>query len=106
MYLLNKKQINSRNAKKVDQYNLSKRYKNFFLKLTNALKFSCVEIFEKKIKKLFQDLKVKDKNKSYIKNKKKLFSLIKDMQTPGRSDNFIYSIDNSFLKLILKKSYF
>jgi phosphonate metabolism-associated iron-containing alcohol dehydrogenase len=85
---------------------IKKKNKIFFLKLTNALKFSCVEIFEKKIKKLFQDLKVKDKNKSYIKNKKKLFSLIKDMQTLGRSDNFIYSIDNNFLKLILKKSYF
>ena len=85
---------------------INKKNKNFFLKLIKELKLSSVQIFEKKIKKLFQDLKVKDNNKSYIKNKKKLFFLIKDMQTPGRSDNFVYSVDNSFLKLILKRSYF
>ncbi|CAN1593532.1 EutG Alcohol dehydrogenase, class IV [Candidatus Pelagibacterales bacterium] len=85
---------------------IKKKNKNFFYKLTKKLELSSVEIFEKKIKKLFKDLKVKDNNKSYIKNKKKLFFLIKDMQTLGRSDNFVYSIDNSFLKLILKKSYF
>lgn len=85
---------------------IKKKNKNFFLKLTKKLELSSIQTFEKKIKKLLQDLKVKDKNKSYIKNKKKLFSLIKDMQTPGRSDNFIYSVDNSFLKLILERSYF
>ena len=85
---------------------IKKKNKTFFLKLTKELELSSVQIFEKKIKKLFQYLKVKDNNKSYIKNKKKLFFIIKDMQTPGRSDNFVYSIDNSFLKLILKRSYF
>jgi alcohol dehydrogenase len=85
---------------------IKRRNKNFFLQLTKKLKISSIKMLEKKIKKLFQHLKVKDKNKCYIKNKKKLFFLIKDMQTPGRSDNFIYSVDSSFLKLILKKSYF
>ena len=85
---------------------IKKKNKIFFLKLTKKLKLSSVQIFEKKIIKLFKNLKVKDRNKSYIKNKKKLFSLIKHMQTHGRSDNFIYPIDKSFLKLILKKSYF
>ena len=85
---------------------INKKNKTIFLNLIKELELSSVQIFEKKIKKLFQDLKVKDNNKSYIKNKKKLFFLIKDMQTPGRSDNFVYSVDNSFLKLILKRSYF
>ena len=85
---------------------IKKKNKTFFLKLTKELELSSVQIFEKKIKKLFQDLKVKDNNKSYIKNKKKLFYLIDSMQTPGRSDNFIYPIDTNFIKLILKKSYF
>jgi hypothetical protein len=80
--------------------------KNFFLKLIKKLEISSIQALEKKIKKLFRDLKVKDKNKFYIKNKKKLFQLIKEMQTPGRSDNFIYTVDNSFLKLILQRSYF
>jgi alcohol dehydrogenase len=85
---------------------IKKKNKTFFLKLIKKLEISSIRILEKKIKKLFQDLKVKDKNKFYIKNKKKLFHLIKEMQTPGRSDNFIYIVDNSFLKLILQKSYF
>jgi alcohol dehydrogenase len=85
---------------------IKKKNKTFFLKLTKKLELSSIQIFEKKIKKLFQDLKVKDKNKFYIKNKKKLFFLIKDMQTPGRSDNFIYPIHHNFLKEILNKSYF
>lgn len=84
---------------------ISTKNKFFFTKLINTLGLASVKEFEKKIKKLFNDLKVKDKNKSYIKNKKKLFYLIKDMQTPGRSDNFIYPIDNNFLKLTLKSSY-
>ena len=82
-----------------------KKKKNFFFNLTNKLGFASIQEFEKKIKKLFYELKVKDKNKSYIKSKKKLFYLIKDMQTPGRSDNFIFPIDDHFLKLILKDSY-
>ena len=84
---------------------ISTKNKFFFTKLINTLGLASVKEFEKKIKKLFNDLKVKDKNKSYIKNKKKLFYLIKDMQTPGRSDNFIYPIDINFLKLTLKSSY-
>jgi alcohol dehydrogenase len=84
---------------------ISTKNKFFFTKLINRLGLASVKEFEKKIKKLFNDLKVKDKNKSYIKNKKKLFYLIKDMQTPGRSDNFIYPIDINFLKLTLKSSY-
>ena len=84
---------------------ISTKNKFFFTKLINTLGFASVKEFEKKIKKLFNDLKVKDKNKFYIKNKKKLFYLIKDMQTPGRSDNFIYPIDINFLKLTLKSSY-
>jgi len=84
---------------------ISKKNKFFFTKLINTLELASVKEFKKKIKKLFNDLKVKDKNKSYIKNKKKLFYLIKDMQTPGRSDNFIYPIDINFLKLTLKSSY-
>jgi hypothetical protein len=63
------------------------------------------KILEKKIKKLFYDLKIKKKNKSYIKNKKQLFSLKKYMQTPGRSENFIYPVNDDFLEVILKKSY-
>lgn len=85
---------------------IKKKNKNFLLKLTNVLRFDSVQELEKKIKKLFHTLKVKYKNKSYIKNKKKLFYLIKYMQTQGRSDNFIYSIDKNLLKSILKKSYF
>ena len=84
---------------------ISTKNKFFFTKLINTLGLASVKEFEKKLKKLFNDLKVKDKNKSYIKNKKKLFYLIKDMQTPGRSDNFIYPIDINFLKLTLKSSY-
>ena len=84
---------------------ISTKNKFFFTKLINTLGIASVKEFEKKIKKLFNDLKVKDKNKSYIKKKKKLFYLIKDMQTPGRSDNFIYPIDINFLKLTLKSSY-
>ena len=79
---------------------------NFFDKLANKLKINSGKILEIKIKKLFHDLKIKKKNKSYITNEKKLFSLKKYMQTPGRSDNFIYPINENFLNMILKKSYF
>lgn len=78
----------------------------FFDSLSKKLKVNSGKILETKIKKLFRDLKIKEKNKFYIKNKEKLFSLKKYMQTPGRSDNFIYSINQNFLELILKKSYF
>jgi alcohol dehydrogenase len=78
---------------------------NFFNKLANKLKVSSGKIIEIKIKKLFYDLKVKQKNKMYIKNKKNLFSLKKYMQTPERSNNFIYQLDDDSLELILNKSY-
>ena len=77
----------------------------FFTKLANVLGVISAKILEKKIKKLFYDLKIKKKNKSYIKNKKQLFSLKKYMQTPGRSENFIYPVNDDFLEVILKKSY-
>jgi len=86
-------------------YYIKKKNKTFFLKLTKKLKLSSVQTFEEIIKKLLLDLKVKDKNKSYIKNKKKLFFLTKYMQTSGRSDNFIYPVNNNFLRLIVIKSY-
>jgi alcohol dehydrogenase len=85
---------------------INKINNNFFEKLANKLKVNSVKILESKIIKLFYDLKIKEKNKSYIKNKKKLFSLKKYMQTPGRFDNFIYPINKNFLEFILKKSYF
>ena len=85
---------------------INKKNKNFFIRLINVLGLVSTKELEKKIIKLFYELKVKDKNKYYIKNKKKLFYLIDSMQTPGRSDNFIYPIDTNFIKLILKKSYF
>jgi alcohol dehydrogenase len=78
---------------------------NFFDNLANKLKINSGKILEIKIKKLFYDLKVKEKNKYYIKNKKFLFSLNKKMLTPERSDNFIYPTDNNFLEFILKNSY-
>jgi alcohol dehydrogenase len=78
---------------------------NFFDKLANKLNVNSGKILEIKIKKLFNDLRIREKNVSYIKNKKKLFSLKKCMQTPGRSDNFIYPINNNFLEFILKNSY-
>jgi len=85
---------------------INKKNINFFDKLANNLKFNSGKILEIKVKKLFYNLKIKEKNKYYIKNKKKLFSLKKYMQTPGRSDNFIYPVNENFLDLILKKSYF
>jgi alcohol dehydrogenase len=85
---------------------INKENINFFNKLANNLKINSEKILEIKIKKLFYDLKIKEKNKYYIKNKNKLFSLKKYMQTPGRSDNFIYPINENFLELILKNSYF
>ena len=78
---------------------------NFFDRLSNKLKVSSGKAMEIKIKKLFYDLKVKKKNRTYIKKKKILLSLIKYMQTPGRSDNFIYPVNDEFLRLILNKSY-
>jgi phosphonate metabolism-associated iron-containing alcohol dehydrogenase len=85
---------------------INKKNINFFDKLANKLKVNSGKILEKKIKKLFYDLKIKEKNKYYIKNKKKLFFLKKYMQIPGRSDNFIYPVNENFFELILKKSYF
>jgi phosphonate metabolism-associated iron-containing alcohol dehydrogenase len=85
---------------------INKKNINFFDKLANNLKVNSGKILEIKIKKLFYDLKIKEKNKYYIKNKKKLFFLKKYMQTPGRSDNFIYPVNENFLNLILKNSYF
>lgn len=78
----------------------------FFKKLANKLRISSVEILELKLKKLFTQLKVKEKNKLYIKNKKKLYLLKKYMMDNRRSSNFIYPVDNKFLLSILKKSYF
>jgi len=77
----------------------------FFTRLSNALGIISGKNLEKKIKKLFYDLKVKERNKFYIINKKKLFSLKKYMLTTGRSDNFIYPVNNTFLEAILKNSY-
>jgi alcohol dehydrogenase len=85
---------------------LNTKNSTFFTKLANNLGLSSGIILEKKIEKIFHDFKVKEKNRSYIKNKKKLFSLKKNMKTSGRFDNFIYSIDDNALELILKKSYF
>ena len=85
---------------------INRRNINFFDKLANKLNVNSGKILEIKIKKLFNDLQIREKNKYYIKNKKKLFSLKKYMQTPGRSDNFIYPINNNFLEFILKNSYF
>lgn len=85
---------------------INKKNINFFDKLANKLKVNSGKILEKKIKKLFYDLRIKEKNKHYIKNKKKLFSLKKYMQIPGRSDNFIYPVNENFLELILENSYF
>ena len=85
---------------------INKKNINFFDKLANKLKVNSGKILEKKIKKLFYDLKIKEKNKYYIKNKRKLFSLKKYMQMPGRSDNFIYPVNENFLELILKNSYY
>jgi alcohol dehydrogenase len=79
---------------------------NFFNKLTNKLKINSGKTLEIKIKKLFCDLKIKEKNKYFIKNKNKLFYLKKYMQTPGRSDNFIYPVNENFLNIILKNSYY
>ena len=77
----------------------------FFEKLACKLKIKSGIVLETRIKKLFRDLKIKKKNKFYIKNIKSLFSLKKYMQTPTRSDNFIYPVDEIFLNLILKNSY-
>ena len=85
---------------------INKRNVNFFGKLAKNLKVNSGKILEIKIKKLFYNLKIKEKNKRYIKSKKKLFSLKKYMQTPGRSDNFIYPVNENFLNTILKNSYF
>jgi phosphonate metabolism-associated iron-containing alcohol dehydrogenase len=85
---------------------INKKNNFFFIKLINALGLASFKIFEKKIKKLFYDLKVKDKNKFYIKSKHQLLLLKQYMQTLGRSDNFIYPINDNFLELILRKSYF
>jgi alcohol dehydrogenase len=84
---------------------VNKKNINFFDKLANNLKLNSGKIPEIKIKKLFYNLKIKEKNKYYIKSKKKLFSLKRYMQTSGRSDNFIYPVNENFLDLILKKSY-
>jgi phosphonate metabolism-associated iron-containing alcohol dehydrogenase len=79
---------------------------NFFNKLINKLKINSGKILETKIKKLFCDLKIKEKNKYYIKNINKLFYLKKYMLTPERSDNFIYPVNDDFLKFVLKNSYY
>ena len=79
---------------------------SFFKKLTNKLQISSAKILELKLKKLFIKLKVKEKNKFYIKNKKKLFFLKKYMKDNRRSGNFIYPVNNNFLESILRKSYF
>ena len=85
---------------------INKKNINFFDKLARNLKFNSGKNLEIKIKKLFYNLKIKEKNKYYIRKKKELFSLKKYMQTSGRSDNFIYPVNENFLDLILKKSYF
>ena len=84
---------------------INKKNNFFFIKLINALGLASFKAFEKKIKKLFYDLKIKEKNKLYIKNKHQLFLLKQYMQTLGRSDNFIYPINKNFLEFVLKKSF-
>ncbi len=78
----------------------------FFMKLAKSLGIASGKLLEKKIKRLFYDLNVKKKNKYYIKSGKKLFFLKKYMRIPGRYDNFIYPINDDFLELVLKRSYF
>lgn len=85
---------------------INKQNKFFFNDLFNISSIKNGKNLENKLKKIFLHLKIKKKIKSYLKNKKKLFSLIDEMQTPGRSDNFIYKINNKFLKSILEKSYY
>ena len=52
---------------------IKKKIKLFFKVNKRIRAFFCSDIW-KKNKKLFQDLKVKDNNKFYIKNKKNVFS--------------------------------
>jgi phosphonate metabolism-associated iron-containing alcohol dehydrogenase len=84
---------------------INRANKIFFLKLVSTLGMKSTRDLLSKLKKLFKNLDVKEKNRRYIKNKKKLFFLIKYMQTPGRSDNFILPLNYKFFKEILEKSY-
>ena len=84
---------------------INNKKKFFFLKLAKYLGFASGVILEKNIKVLFAKLKVKEKNKFYIKNKKRLFFLKKYMKTQGRYENFIFKVNSNLLVHILNKSY-
>ena len=84
---------------------INNRNKNFFSKLAISLNFVSGKTLEKKLKRLFLNLKVKKKIILSIENIKSLLLLKKYMQMSGRSDNFIYEINDTFLDWVLKKSY-
>lgn len=85
---------------------IDKKNKNFFNKIIKFLNLKSNKELIKQISRIFKKLKVKNKNKKLIGNFRNIFALINQMQTPGRSDNFIMPINEKFIKSVLTKSYY
>ena len=85
---------------------IDKKNKIFFKKINKSLNLKSNKKLIQKISKIFKKLEVKNKNKNLIGNFSNIMKLINQMQTPGRSDNFIFPINEKFIKSILKKSYY
>tara|TARA_A100001015_G_scaffold264314_1_gene311847 strand:- start:228 stop:1349 length:1122 start_codon:yes stop_codon:yes gene_type:complete len=85
---------------------IDKKNKNFFNKINKFLNLKSNKELIQKISGIFEKLEVKNKNKNLIGNFRNIMQLINQMQTPGRSDNFILPINDKFIKSILRKSYY
>lgn len=85
---------------------LDKKNKNFFKKINKSLNLKSNKELIQKISKIFIKLEVKEKNRKLIGNFRNIMQLINQMQTPGRSDNFILPINEKFIQSILRKSFY
>ena len=68
-------------------------------------KLGSYEFLSQKISDLLIDLKVKNLVRNKLKNESNLFKLRDKMLTPGRSDNFVLTLNDSLLLKILSESF-
>ncbi len=86
-------------SKKVQQYK-----EIYFSDVINEMKLGSSESLILQIEEIVNIFKIKDYVVKKLLNKNELYSLIDDMITPGRSDNFILPVNQNLIKDILQES--
>ena len=88
-------------SKKVQKYN-----EIYFSDLINEMKLGSSESLILQIEEIVNIFKVKNYVVKKLSNKNELYSLIDEMITPGRSENFVLPVNRSLIKDILQESLF